>query len=164
MKNCLLWNQPLVPKRLGTAALCNWIHNKEWVRWHLGHLQASHPRGVINQPSPWNITSSNDGLCRAWVIFKIVATPSKLDSVGSDTHILGELCCTGFCRWNCLDVKIGYDVQWASQVTLVVKNLCVSAGDVRDTDLMSRSGKSPGGGHGNPLQYSCLRSPMDRGT
>ena len=63
-----------------------------------------------------------------------------------------------------MDVKIGYDVQWASQVTLVVKNLCVSAGDVRDTDLMSRSGKSPGGGHDNPLQYSCLRNPKDRGA
>ena len=37
-----------------------------------------------------------------------------------------------------------------------------NAGDVRDTG--STPGRSPGGGHGNPLQYSCLRNPMDRGT
>ena len=63
-----------------------------------------------------------------------------------------------------MDVKIGYDVQWASQVTLVVKNLCVSAGDVKDTGLISRSGRSPGGGHGKLLQYSSLENSMDRGV
>ena len=51
-----------------------------------------------------------------------------------------------------------------SQVVLVVKNLPVSAGDVRDTGLFPGLGKSPGGGHGNPLQFSCLENPMDRGT
>ena len=47
---------------------------------------------------------------------------------------------------------------------LVVKNLPVSAGDIRDTDSIPGSGRSPGGGHGNPLQYSCLENPMDRGA
>ena len=51
-----------------------------------------------------------------------------------------------------------------SQVVLVVKNLPVSAGDVRDTGWFPGLGKSPGGGHGNPLQFSCLENPMDRGT
>ena len=50
----------------------------------------------------------------------------------------------------------------ASQVVLVVKNLSANAGDLRDADLISGSGRSPGGGHGNPLQYSCLENPMDR--
>ena len=40
---------------------------------------------------------------------------------------------------------------WASQVVLVVKYLPANAGDVRDVDLTLRSGRSPGGGHGNPL-------------
>ena len=40
----------------------------------------------------------------------------------------------------------------ASQVALVVKNLPASAGDIRDSCLISQSGKSPGGGHGNPFQ------------
>ena len=53
---------------------------------------------------------------------------------------------------------------WASQVALVVKKLPPNAGDIRDTDSIPGSGRSPGGGHGNPLQYSCLENPMDRGA
>ena len=53
---------------------------------------------------------------------------------------------------------------WASQLALVVKNPPASAGDVRDLGLIPGSGRSPGGGHGNPLQYSCLENPMDRGA
>ena len=44
----------------------------------------------------------------------------------------------------------------------MVKNPPVNAGDVRDTDSLSGSGRSPGGGHGNPLQYSCLGNSVDR--
>ena len=50
------------------------------------------------------------------------------------------------------------------QVVLVVKNPPVNAGDVRDVGSIPGSGQSPGGGHGNPLQYSCLKNPMERGT
>ena len=49
-------------------------------------------------------------------------------------------------------------------VVLVVKNLHVSAGGIRDTGLIPGSGRSPGEEHGNPLQYSCLENPMDRGA
>ena len=47
-------------------------------------------------------------------------------------------------------------------MALVVKNLPANTGDIRDAGLISGLGRSPGGGHGNPLQYSCLESPMDR--
>ena len=47
----------------------------------------------------------------------------------------------------------------ASQVALVVKNLPASAGDIRDSGLIPGLGRSPGGGHGNPLQYSWLENP-----
>ena len=46
----------------------------------------------------------------------------------------------------------------------VVKNQSVNAGDIRDLGLTPGLGRSPGGGHGNPLQYSCLENPMDRGA
>ena len=46
----------------------------------------------------------------------------------------------------------------------MVKSLPANAGDVRDTGSIPESGRSPGGGHGNPLQYSCLKNPMNRGT
>ena len=52
----------------------------------------------------------------------------------------------------------------ASWVALVVKNLPVSVGDAGDVGLIPGWGRSPGGGHGNPLQYSCLEDPMDRGA
>ena len=48
-------------------------------------------------------------------------------------------------------------------VVLVVKNPPANAGDIRD-GLIPGSGRSPGGGNGNPFQYSCLENPMDRGT
>ena len=51
-----------------------------------------------------------------------------------------------------------------SQVALVVKNLPANAGDIRDVGLIPWLGRSPGGGHGNPLQHSCLKNPMDRGS
>ena len=53
---------------------------------------------------------------------------------------------------------------WASQVALVVKNAPANAGDIRHASLIPGSGRSPGGGHGNPFQYSCLENPMDRGA
>ena len=46
----------------------------------------------------------------------------------------------------------------------MVKNPPVDAGDVRAMGLIPGSGRSPGGGHANPLQYSCLQNPMDRGA
>ena len=47
---------------------------------------------------------------------------------------------------------------------LVVKNLPANAGDLRDAGSTPGSGRSPGGGHGKPLQCSCLENPMNRGA
>ena len=47
---------------------------------------------------------------------------------------------------------------------LVVKNLPANAGDIREAGSVPGSGRSPGAGHGNLLQYSCLENPMDRGA
>ena len=46
----------------------------------------------------------------------------------------------------------------------VVKNLPANAGDKRDTGSVPEWGRSPGGGNGDPLQYSCLDNPMDGGA
>ena len=51
-----------------------------------------------------------------------------------------------------------------SQVPLVIKNLPDNAGNIRDVGSIPGSERSPGGGHGDPLQYSCLENPMDRGS
>ena len=46
----------------------------------------------------------------------------------------------------------------------MVKYLPANGGDIRDAGSIPGSGRSPGGGHGNPLHYSCLENPMDRGA
>ena len=47
-------------------------------------------------------------------------------------------------------------------MALVVKNSPANPGDIRDAGSTPGSGRSPGGGNGNPLQYSCLENPRDR--
>ena len=60
-----------------------------------------------------------------------------------------------------LFLNIYYLFIWPSQVVLVVKN---SPSDTRDMGSIRGSGRSPGKGSGNPLQYSCLETPMDGGA
>ena len=57
-----------------------------------------------------------------------------------------------------------YAEKGASQVALALKNLPANAGDLKDADSTPGWGRSPGGGNGNPLQYSCLENSMDRGA
>ena len=57
-----------------------------------------------------------------------------------------------------------YCAERASQVALVVKNPPANAGDAKDAGSIPGSGRSPGEGNGNPLQYYCLENPMDRGA
>ena len=67
--------------------------------------------------------------------------------------------------WDCMDK--GRFTRGRIRVSpreLVVKNPPASAGDVRDAGSIPESGSSPGGGHGNPLQCSCLENPVDRGA
>ena len=56
-------------------------------------------------------------------------------------------------------LQVNTGISWASQVVVVVKNLPANTGSTRDV-----SGRSPGEGNDNPLQYSCLGNPMDRGA
>ena len=59
-------------------------------------------------------------------------------------------------------VPLPYTIE-ASQVVLVVKNPPANARNTGDAGSIPGSKRSSGGGHGNPLQYSCLENPMDRG-
>ena len=54
--------------------------------------------------------------------------------------------------------------QLVSRVVLAVKNLPANAGDIGDAGLIPGLRRSPGEGNGNPLQYSCLENPVDRGA
>ena len=61
-------------------------------------------------------------------------------------------------------ISVVLRMSWASQVALVVKYPPANEGDIRDVSSILESGRSPGGGYGNPLQYSCLKNPLERGS
>ena len=61
-------------------------------------------------------------------------------------------------------IHLTYQTSWASQAVLVIKNLLTNAGDTRDAGSIPGSGRNPGGGNDNLLQYSCLENSMDRGA
>ena len=82
-----------------------------------------------------------------WGIFYCIYTPHFLYSF--------------ICPWT---FRLLPSLGLASQVAVVVKNLPANAGDIRDMGSIPELGRFPGGGHGNPLQDSCLENPMDRGV
>ena len=62
------------------------------------------------------------------------------------------------------DFVFTFNLMGSSQMALVGKNPSANARDGRDTGSIPGSGRPPGGGHGNPLQDSCLENSMDRGA
>ena len=65
---------------------------------------------------------------------------------------------------NYRDLRFLYIVWGASQVVLVVKNTPANTGGIRNMGLMPGLGRSPGGKHSNPLQYSCLENTREKGA
>ena len=81
----------------------------------------------------------------------------------------GQRCLVGYSPWSCKELDM--TEQLAQMIDLgrlpdgtVVKNIPATAGDTGDSGLIPGSGRSPGEGDGNPLQYSCLENRMDRGA
>ena len=66
-------------------------------------------------------------------------------------------------RSDSINKRVSYFLPW-SQVELVVKNPPASVGEIRDWGSVLELGRSPGGEHGNPLHYSCLKNSMDKGA
>ena len=86
-------------------------------------------------------------------------------SIGTKVDSFGQQGKDGAAGCSCvLFLVLHWDPLGSSQVVLVVKNLPANVGDARDVGSIPGSGRSPGGGHGNSLQYSCLENPMDRGA
>ena len=68
-------------------------------------------------------------------------------------------------QWTCsMKVTILRVLLWNNPWGYYITNLPSKVGDARDVCSVPRLGRSPGGGHGNPLQYPCLENPMDRGA
>ena len=106
-----------------------------------------------------------EAACIPWLL-----APSsifRLSTIGSSpsptaialvVHLLPPSSTTYMCLCVYIHIYMGF------QVALAVKNLPANTGDVGDEGLIPGSGRSPGGGHGNPLQYLSLENPMDRGA
>ena len=124
--------------------------------------------GFNNQPlSYWVV-------CCCWVV---KSCPTLCNPTGCSTpgfpapHYFPEFAYT-YVHWvndatelyKSLLINDGHSMFRASQVMLVVKNPPASEGDVRNVGSIPGSGRSSGEGNGNPLQYSCLENPMDRGA
>ena len=100
------------------------------------------------------------------VFSRVPAAQGRLRSYLCDAHP-GQKCCLsvyGHSPGSILILRCvvsrWYAYIWAWQVALVVKNLSAKAGHCQtDTGSIPGSGRSPGGGHGNPLQYPCLENP-----
>ena len=90
--------------------------------------------------------------CELWYKKLVGSFPSSPVFKTQRFHCTGR----GFDPWS--------GTQGASHVVLVVKNPSANAGDIRVSGSLPGWGRSPGGGHGNPLQYSCLENPMNRGA
>ena len=83
------------------------------------------------------------------------STPSQLPSSFSSRLL-------GLCFLFVYNLRSAHFIP--DRVALMVKNSPANAGDVRDAGSIPGLGGSPGGGHGNPLQCSCLENPIDRGS
>ena len=76
---------------------------------------------------------------------------------------MSECVCVSVCVCECVSVCVS-ECEWGFPGGAGVKNLPSCAGDARDTGSIPGSGRSPGGGNGSPLQYSCLGNPMNSGA
>ena len=121
------------------------------IYWQLANCDDQSSKRVCCLPEPWAVG-----------VFRTHSTPLRLF-----TQIRSDKCNV----WTIYIImkshqllRHDYWTSWASQVALMVKNPPARAGDKRDSGSVPGWGRSPGGGNGNPLQYSCLKNPMDRGA
>ena len=117
---------------------------------------------IISLPFPsfWKLLHSPWLLAPSSIFGLSNIRPSPPTAITLVVHLFASLF-----HYVCVCVCVSvYTYVWASQVALAVKNLPANAGDVRDEGLIPGSGRSLGGGHVNPLQYSSLENPMDKGA
>ena len=109
---------------------------------------------------PWRPHPYSRGLLLGWRPVQVKVTAHCEQSVNADSTALGRSN-TGGLTSTARVVGAGGTLvtDSASQVVLVVKNQTANSGDLRYEGLMPGLGRPPRGGHGNPLQYSCLRIP-----
>ena len=142
------------------GGICWWVGG-----WNRAEAkQASQPG-----PHPGNTASRGQAFLELALLFSLTWL-FLIDHLRSSWHVTLShfwvlALAAPFCLEGCIHSRLPFSMVLclgASQVVLAVKNPPANAGDVREAGLIPGSGRSPGGEHGNPLQYSCLENPMDR--
>ena len=123
------------------------------------YLICPYLKKLLSTRSPLVLRMQIQFLCLRWDILGDSETKSRNMAPG---RLTGHKAGRNAAHWLCFTTK-GF-LQGASQGVLVVKNLPANAEDVRDLGSIPGSGRFLGGGHGNPLQHSCLENHMDRGA
>ena len=102
-----------------------------------------------------------------WVAFPFSRGSSQPRDRTQVSHIAGRF----FTSWTTREAHVKQMIPFIALylpllplIALFVRNPPANAGDIRDTGLIPGLGRFPGGGNGNPFQYSCLENPMDRGA
>ena len=113
------------------------------------------PHGLYR---PWSSLGQNTGMGSCSLLQVIFPAQGSNPGLPHCRQILHQL---SHQESACLPI---YITNWASQVALLVKNAPANAEGERHECLIPGSGRSFGGGHGNPLQYPCLENLMDRGA
>ena len=125
-----------------------------------GHARTGQAPAILSFHDPSKQTCPPSALCPPFFSF---SSNSNYVLIRVSTYIRSSP--LGWRRiYSISQLCIAKALTGASQVVLVIKNLPANAGEVRDVGSIPGPGRSPGGGHGNPLQYSCLENPMDRGS
>ena len=122
-----------------------------------------HRRQPTRLPHPWDSPGKNAGVgCH--FLLQWMKVKSESEVAQSRPTLSDPMDCSlpGSSVHGIFQARV---LEWGaiafSEVVLVVKNSPANAGDIRDMGSISWLGRSPGGGNGNPLQYSCQENPMD---
>ena len=123
-----------------------------------------HRRQPTRLPCPWDSPGKNTGVgCHFLLQWMKVKSESEVAQSCPTLRDPMDCSLPGSSIHGIFQARI---LEWGaiafSEVVLVVKNSPTNAGDIRDMGSISWLGRSPGGGNGNPLQYSCQENPMDR--
>ena len=135
-----------------------------------------HRQQATRLPCPWDSPGKNTGVgCHFLQCKKVksesvdaqscptLSDPMDCSLPGSTVHGIFQARVLEWAAIAFSDICVQVHVNWASQVALVVKYTADNAGGVRDAGSIPGLGRSPGGGHDNLLQYSCLENPRDGG-
>ena len=125
-------------------------------------------------PSPLTVHIFRPRCCQDSLSCHLISTitpsrwPSQQDVIGLPQASLLQFILQLTCRTSTYltSLFLGFIIPWwlSWSKTTTKKTLPANAGDERDLGLIPGSGRTPGEGHGNPLQYSCLENSMDRGA